>query len=93
MGEELLGIIPSKKSMHAIDRFKAEQELSEKFGDEALKLYMMIDGKKNAEEIRSATGMEESKFLEILGYLEDKKLIFSKTVFEAELEHEKEEKG
>ena len=92
MSQELLGIIPSKKGLHAIDRFKAEQLLSEKFGDNALKIYMKIDGKKNAEEIRGAAGMEEPKFLEILGFLEDKGMILTKTVFEAELENKKNEK-
>jgi len=84
-----LGIIPSKKKLHAIERFKAEQAIMEKFGNDALKLYIKIDGKKNAAEIRTALGMDEPKFLEILGSLEDMNMIATKTVFEAEFEQKK----
>ena len=92
MSEELLGIIPAKKEMHAIERLKAEQKLSEKFGTGALKLYVKIDGTKNAEELRSEMAMEEPKFLELLGFLEDIGMITTETVFEAEFEPKKEKK-
>ena len=92
MGEELLGIIPSKKELRAIERFKTEEAITEKLGNDALRLYVEIDGKKNAEEIRAELGMEEPKFLELLGSLEDSGMITTKTVFEAEFEQKKEAK-
>ncbi|RLG19716.1 hypothetical protein DRN67_01990 [Candidatus Micrarchaeota archaeon] len=91
MGEELLGIIPSKKNLKAIDRFKVEKEISEKFGEEALAVYVKADGRKNAEELRAELKMDEKKFLEVLGFLEEKGMIITKTVFEAELESKKSE--
>ncbi|VVC03603.1 Uncharacterised protein [Candidatus Burarchaeum australiense] len=92
MSEELLGIIATRKELHAIERLKAEQALAEKFGADALRVYVKIDGLKNAEELRSDAGLDEAKFLEILGFLEDRGLITTKTVFEAELEQKKGEK-
>lgn len=86
ISEELLGIVPIKRQMHAAERLKAEQALEEKFGDEGMKAYLKIDGKRNAEEIRAELGIEEQKFLELLNFLEDSKLIITKTVFELELE-------
>jgi hypothetical protein len=92
MGEELLGIIPARKEMHAIDRLKAEQTLEEKFGHDALRVYVKVDGVKSAEELRGELALDEKKFLDILGFLEDKGLITTKTVFEADLEQTKEKK-
>ncbi|MDO8339397.1 MAG: hypothetical protein Q7T16_01955 [Candidatus Burarchaeum sp.] len=92
MGEELLGIIPARKELHAIDRLKAEQVLEEKFGHDALRVYVKINGARNAEEIRGELAMDEKKFLEILGFLEDGGLITTKTVFEAEFEQKPEKK-
>jgi len=93
MGEELLGIIPSRKELHAIERFKAEQALAEKFGDDGVKVYIKVDGRRNAEELRAETGIPEPRFLEILGFLEDSGMITTKTVFEAEFEEKKEGKS
>jgi len=92
MGEELLGIIPARKEMHAIDRLKAEQSLEEKFGHEALRVYVKVDGTRSAEEIRGELAMDETKFLDILGFLEDAGLITTETVFEAEFKQKKEKK-
>lgn len=89
MGEELLGIIPSKKELHAIERFKAEQVLAEKFGDQGVKVYIKVDGKKNAEEIRNELAIPDARFLEILGFLEDRGMIATRTVYEAEFEEKK----
>ena len=86
MGEELLGIIPARKELHAIERLKAEQVLLEKFGDQGVRVYVKIDGKKNAEEIRNQLAVQEDRFIEILAFLEDRGMIASKTVFEAEYE-------
>jgi hypothetical protein len=86
MGEELLGIIPAKKPLHAIERLKAEQVLSEKFGDQGVKVYIKVDGKKNAEEIRAELAIPEAQFLEIIAFLEDRGMVETRTVFEAEFE-------
>ena len=93
MGEELLGIIPARKELHAIERFKAEQVLAEKFGDLGVKVYIKIDGKKNAEEIRNELAIPEARFLEILGFLEDRGMIATRTVFEAEYDEKKPAEG
>jgi len=91
ISEQLLGIVPIKRQTHAAERLKSEQALEEKFGEEGMKAYVKIDGKRNAEEIRAELSMDEQKFLELLNYLEDCKLIITKTVFELELEKDENE--
>ncbi|NYZ79353.1 hypothetical protein H0N99_04360 [Candidatus Micrarchaeota archaeon] len=85
MGEELLGIIPVKEDLGVVERFKIEKILYEKFKDDAIKVYLSIDSKKNAEEIKTETEIPEAKFLEMLDFMEKSKLIQLKTIFEIEV--------
>jgi hypothetical protein len=85
MGEELLGIIPVKEELGAVERFRIEKMLYEKFKDDAIKIYLSIDSKKNAEEIETETEIPEAKFLEMLNFMEKSKLIQLKTIFEIEV--------
>jgi hypothetical protein len=85
MGEELLGIIPVKEELGAVERFKIEKTLYDKFKDDSIRVYLSIDSKKNAEEIETETEIPEAKFLEMLNFMEKSKLIQLKTIFEIEV--------
>jgi hypothetical protein len=85
MGEELLGIIPVKEEVGVVERFRIEKALYEKFKDDAIRVYLSIDSKKNAEEIEAENDIQEGKFLEILDFMEKQKLIQLKTIFEIEV--------
>lgn len=86
MGVELIGIIPIKEELGAVERFRTESKLHEKFRDEGIKVYLSIDSKKNAEEIKTDTGIAETRLLEILNFMEEEKIIQLKTVYELEAE-------
>jgi len=86
MGVELIGIVPIREELGAVERFKGESKLHEKFGDDGIKAYLSIDSKKNAEEIKMETGIAEEKLIELLDYMEREKLIHLKTVYELEIE-------
>ncbi len=85
MGEELLGIIPVREELGVVERFRIEKMLYEKFKDDAIRVYLSIDSKKNAEEIQTETDLTEGKFLEILNFMEKSKAIQLKTIFEIEV--------
>lgn len=85
MGEELLGIIPVKEELDVVERFRVEKKLYEKFKDDAIRVYLSVDSKKNAEEIETETNIPEEKFLEILNFMEKSKLVQLKTIFEIEV--------
>jgi hypothetical protein len=84
MGEELLGVIPVKEELSVVERFKIEKMLYERFKDDGIKVYLSIDSKKNAEEIKAETGIPEGRFLEILNFMEGERIIQLKTIFELE---------
>jgi hypothetical protein len=86
MGEELIGIIPVKGELGAVERFRVERKLHERFRDEGIKVYLSIDSKKNAEEIKAETGISEARLLEILNFMEGEGIIQLKTIYEFELE-------
>jgi len=86
MGEELLGIIPSREQLGAVERFRVESKLHERFRDDGIKVYLSIDSKKNAEELKAELGLADAKLLEILNFMEGEGIIKLKTVYEFELE-------
>lgn len=85
MGEELLGIIPVKEELGVVERFRVEKTLYEKFKDDAIRVYLSIDSKKNAEEIQMEADIPEARFLDILNFMEKSKAIQLKTIFEIEV--------
>lgn len=89
MTEELVGLIPKKTSIDAVNRFKEEQKLYEKFGKEGMSLYVRIDGKRTLAEILTSTGMDEGKLMGMIGEMERLGMIKVFTVFELEAEEEK----
>ena len=84
MSEELLGIVPVREDLGAVERFKIEKQLYGKFKDDGVKVYLLIDSKKNAEELITEADIAEGKFLEILNFMEKGKMIQLKTIFEIE---------
>jgi hypothetical protein len=88
VGEELVGLIPKKTAADAVNRFREEQQLYEKFGKEGMSLYVKIDGKKTMAELLTTTGMEESRLLGIVNEMEKLGMVKVYTVFELEAEEE-----
>jgi hypothetical protein len=84
VSEELVGLIPKKINADAVNRFKEEQTLYEKFGKEGMSLYVKIDGKRTLAELMSASGLPEARLLQVIGDMEKLGLIKVYTVFELE---------
>ncbi|MEM3555180.1 MAG: hypothetical protein QXF56_00425 [Candidatus Micrarchaeia archaeon] len=70
--EDLSKKILEKKPLGAVERYKLEKELADRYGAEGVKVYLLIDGKSSAEEIMKKVGMREDKFLDIINYLGQK---------------------
>lgn len=64
-----------KKPEGPIERYTHEKDLSGKYGNEAIKVYLLVDGQTSAEEIMKKTGVEESKFIEIVTYMENNDMV------------------
>lgn len=52
-----------------------EKIIKDKYGDIGIKVYTLIDGQKTAEEIMKATGISESKLVEILDFMDEEGII------------------
>jgi len=86
MGEELLGVIPTREQLGAVERFKIESKLHDKFKDDGIRVYLSVDSRKNAEEMKTELGLSDAKFIEILNFMEREGIIKLKTIYELELE-------
>jgi len=90
MNKDSLKKVLEKQPAGAMERYKSEKSLLDKFGQDGIKIYLFIDGKMTAEEIMKKTGLSEEKFIEILNYLES--IAVLKTELPAIEPHEKIEK-
>ncbi len=54
---------------------RVERIIKQKYGNTGLKVYELIDGRRTAEEIMNATGITESKLVEILDFMDDQGII------------------
>jgi|GEM_PF-2535716 len=70
--EDLSKKILEKKPCDAVGRYRLEKELADRYGAEAVKVYLLIDGKTSAEEIKKKIGMSEERLLDIINYLGEK---------------------
>jgi DNA-binding Lrp family transcriptional regulator len=70
MDRDSLKRILEKEPHGAIDRYLLEKDLSDKYGSEGIKIYLLVDGAATAEEIMKKIGMNEEKFIEVVTYME-----------------------
>lgn len=52
-----------------------EQKLREEFGEKGVKIYRLIDGQKNAEQIMKEVGVDEDTIIEIFKFMEKEDMI------------------
>ena len=71
-----------------LQRFKNKNLLTKKFGDNGLKIYNLITGKKTVTDIKENTDMSEKEFYKILDYLEETGMIKLTTGKESEKEQD-----
>ena len=67
--------ILEKEPCGTIERYRVEKGLSDKFGPDAVKVYLLIDGKTPAEEVMRKADLAEQKFVEIMTYMEEKGIV------------------
>jgi len=64
-----------KEAKTSLQAFRDQSLLRRKFGDEAVKLYNLIDSGKTAGQMMSELGMGEEKFVEILEFLNNNAMV------------------
>jgi hypothetical protein len=62
--------ILEKQPYGAIERYKLQKDLSDRYGSDGVKIYLLVDGNKTAEEIMKRAGLSEERFIEIVTYME-----------------------
>jgi hypothetical protein len=75
MDKDSLKRVLEKKQQGPIDRYMHEKDLSEKYEADGIKIYLLIDGQRSAEEIMKKIGVEEGKFIEIVSYMEKSDMV------------------
>jgi len=75
MDRNSLKKVLEKKSQGPIDRYMHEKDISEKYGTEGIKIYLLVDGETSAEDIMKKVGMDEGKFVELISYMEESDLV------------------
>ncbi len=64
-----------KEAKSSLQSFRDQSLLRRKFGDEAVKLYNLIDSGKAASELMSSLGMKEEAFVEILEFMNNNAMV------------------
>ena len=64
-----------KEAKSSLQSFRDQSLLRRKFGDEAVKLYNLIDSGKSASGLMSALGMKEETFVEILEFMNNNAMV------------------
>jgi len=64
-----------KEAKSSLQSFRDQSLLRRKFGDDAVKLYNMIDGGKTASEMMSSLGMKEETFVGILEFMNNNAMV------------------
>ena len=64
-----------KEAKTSLQAYKDQSLLRRRFGDEAVKLYDLIDSRKAASEIISKLGISEEKFMEILEFMNNNAMV------------------
>ena len=64
-----------KEAKSSLQSFRDQSLLRRKFGDEAVKLYNLIDSDKTASKLMSSLGMKEETFVEILEFMNNNAMV------------------
>ena len=69
------GIRLKKEAKTTLAAYRDQSLLRRKFGDDAVKLYNLIDSGKTAMQLMAELGMEEGKFVEIIEFLNNNAMV------------------
>ncbi|MCX8174945.1 MAG: hypothetical protein N3E51_01955 [Candidatus Micrarchaeota archaeon] len=75
MGTTDFEIKLQKEAKTGLQLYRDQSLLRRKFGEEAVRLYDMIDSEKTAAEIMAELGMDEKKFMEILEFMNNNGIV------------------
>jgi hypothetical protein len=70
MTEDLLDFVVKKKEEHYVEKFKNQTALMKKFGEEGIKVYVVLDEKKSMGQMLQESGVGEDKFIDILEFMD-----------------------
>ncbi|GEM_PF-388946 len=80
MAASNLDIVLSRNEKGPLDRFRNQNLLLKKFGEDGLAVYNLIDGERTAAQLLSESGMKEERFVEILEFMEENSILSFETV-------------
>ncbi len=75
MDRDSLKKVLEKKQQGPIDRYMHEKDLSDKYGSDGIRVYLLVDGETSAEDIMKKVGMEEGTFIEIISHMEKNDMV------------------
>ena len=80
MAASNLDIVLSRNEKGPLDRFRNQNLLLKKFGEDGLAVYNLIDGERTAAQLLAESGMKEERFVEILEFMEENSILSFETV-------------
>jgi len=80
MAASNLDIVLSRNEKGPLDRFRNQNLLLKKFGEDGLAVYNLIDSERTAAQLLSESGMKEERFVEILEFMEENSILSFETV-------------
>ncbi len=75
MPEDLMNFVIRKKEEHYIDKFKNQNALMKKFGEDGIKVYVVLDENKTVGQMLHESGVGEDKFIEIIDFMDREGMI------------------
>lgn len=70
--EEFLKKVLERKPHGAFERYKLEKELHERYGEEGIRVYLLVDGTATVEEVMGKAGVNEERMRDIVSFLQQK---------------------
>ena len=75
MPEDLTDFVIRKKEEHYIDKFKNQNALMKKFGEEGIKVYVVLNENKTMGQMLQEASVSEDRFIEILEFMDNEGMI------------------
>jgi len=75
MSEDLMDFVVRKKEEHYIDKFKNQNALMKTFGEDGIKVYVVLDENKTMGQMLQESGVSEDKFIEILDFMDKEGMV------------------
>ncbi|MFH1448106.1 MAG: hypothetical protein ABIG39_04545 [Candidatus Micrarchaeota archaeon] len=75
MPEDLMNFVVRKREENYMDKFRNQNALMKKFGEEGIKVYVVLDENKSMGQMLQESGVDEGRFIEVLEFMDSEGMV------------------